>query len=58
MKDETHLLVRVHKSIADVPLGPITNSQLPWQRRLVEVNQQAEGKIPQLDALMVEAGAR
>lgn len=53
-----NLLHAVQKRIANVPANPIIDSQPPREARLVEVDEQPHGQVPQLDILKVEARAR
>lgn len=54
----THLLDAVEKGVANVPAVAVADGEAPGQRGLVEVDEQAEGQVPEQQVLMVEGGDR
>lgn len=56
--DEVGLFGAVEERVANVPLGAVANDEAPGERcGLVQIEQQADRQVPQLDLLVVEAGA-
>ncbi|KAK9415376.1 putative Zn(2)-C6 fungal-type domain-containing protein [Seiridium unicorne] len=53
----TNLLRTVEESVPNIPAHAVADGQAPGQGGLVQINEQADGQIPQQDALVVEAGA-
>lgn len=53
----THLLDAVEKRVPNIPFVTFPDLQPPWQLRLVKIDEQADGQVPHLDLLVVEAAA-
>ncbi|KKA29624.1 hypothetical protein TD95_000703 [Thielaviopsis punctulata] len=52
------LLDAVEKGVGNVPADAVAHMQVPRQRRLVQVGEQAKGQVAQEEVFVVEAAAR